>query len=1129
MIPLLYLPVGLLVLLADPSFADFSYNPTRLFITNNGSWAYIFTSQQPTSQVELQFLNISDSLDTSTPSLSTLTTNLPFLSSSSPRAYTPILNADELNVLTGSCNDASKSTELWRFTTDNEDIFGTWDKLSLSAKDSTIDSNFLAAGLSFSPTASLRDASLYLFGGMCPGQNSTEEDWVSSGVYSNDMLSVSPDAYSPDSSQKPAYESFIIPSRGPPVAEAGLTITPLTPTYPNTSSTSASQQQNFVLLGGHTQRAFINMSQVALFSLPQQIWSFQAIGPADSGKTDLMARSSTPEVEPRSGHTAVLTPDGSKIIVFGGWVGDISTPAEPQLAVLEVGRGYGGIGDWIWTVPSTTTNPFQPGEGVYGHGAAMLEGGVMLVTGGYRISATSSKSRRQNVQTSNSQMLLFNITSTAFVTTYTNPASLRSAGDVENKPGTGALRTTSQKVGLGAGLVLGFLAIAGAFAVYIFYSRRLRQKRALREKELRELALGAERYYSGDVIGGGVDGPGGQYPEMRSASWGSRQEKRISGRSDDFPWAPVANAGVERTGEIGACGNGEREAERTGLLIDIPSPTRGLRKALHSRGPTSYSPNNGAPSTSPFGPPSATGGEIHTITEQDEESEASGSLRRPKSSKSRRGNIRPESGSSDPFKDPPPLLTRSQSDLDRLHREREVKGWVDDWEAAGAAMESGRTPQNSSKQDPKQGHSNDSRSESPEKSDRTNSNLSEWSTLSSSSIQRSLFGSISRNVSMRSASAGYMLFANAAAAMTGRATLIHHPGPGPGPGPSDGNTGTARASSKRSVSLNLNSTTSTRNKAGSQKERSDTFSTARTSFGPSQPSENEALLPNGAPTRQGNEEVFETPPESPIRERQATASSGRKALGWMGSMRRALTGTGGPDHNGVRRRVEEYEQRHGNANPTIEDPTPQMVEVNSSPRRAASASAAFWRGKKGAKDWDAVPSLDVAGLANVAPASSSSSSDRKTPAPAPRRGTVIRRKPVPGREAEASMEQSPGGEEAAAEEEDDEWDVEAAVQKRLVQVMFTVPKEKLRVVNVDSLSLLSKSDGDPGEGSGEAEREREREREEAMAKRVSTVVEDVEESESPIRSGVATARGTENRALDTKWKGKGKEMEEDKI
>jgi hypothetical protein len=34
-------------------------------------------------------------------------------------------------------------------------------------------------------------------------------------------------------------------------------------------------------------------------------------------------------------------------------------------------------------------------------------------------------------------------------------------------------------------------------------------------------------------------------------------------------------------------------------------------------------------------------------------------------------------------------------------------------------------------------------------------------------------------------------------------------------------------------------------------------------------------------------------------------------------------------------------------------------------------------------------------------------------------------------------------------ESDDEWDIERAVENRVVQVMFTVPKEKLRVVNQD--------------------------------------------------------------------------------
>ena len=50
------------------------------------------------------------------------------------------------------------------------------------------------------------------------------------------------------------------------------------------------------------------------------------------------------------------------------------------------------------------------------------------------------------------------------------------------------------------------------------------------------------------------------------------------------------------------------------------------------------------------------------------------------------------------------------------------------------------------------------------------------------------------------------------------------------------------------------------------------------------------------------------------------------------------------------------------------------------------------------------------------------------------------------------------------EGEEDEWDVESAVEKRVVQVMFTVPKEKLRVVNRnpdgDGESILSAEKGE---------------------------------------------------------------------
>ncbi|EOD49216.1 putative galactose oxidase kelch beta-propeller protein [Neofusicoccum parvum UCRNP2] len=169
----------------------------------------------------------------------------------------------------------------------------------------------------------------------------------------------------PDSATQ--YTLNVAPARGPPVAEAGFALVALPPSYSNDSDGSRDQQQNFVLVGGHTQTAYINMSQVALYSLPQETWTFLGVGQPSQEHTGLTKRDETVEVEPRSGHTALLTSDGSKIIVFGGWVGDVNTPADPQLAVLNIGEGYGGDGDWHWTTPATSGSGLASGAGIYGH------------------------------------------------------------------------------------------------------------------------------------------------------------------------------------------------------------------------------------------------------------------------------------------------------------------------------------------------------------------------------------------------------------------------------------------------------------------------------------------------------------------------------------------------------------------------------------------------------------------------------------------------------------------------------------------------------------------------------------------------------------------------------------------
>ena len=1280
------LPLFSLGILLNVAQAAFAYHPSRIFLSDDSKSAYLFSPQSAGSDIRFQFLDTSREVDLSAPRISTLTAEAPFQDTSPTVGLSTFFNGQDLKVLVGDCRDQSSKAELWHYT-QGEGPSGTWDQLSLTSEDASLPtSHFLTATFTFSATASIDDASLYMFGGMCPSQSSGNmQNWTSRASYSDDLIILSPKGSSVGSYPSNGYMSSNLTSRGAPVAEAGLTITPLTPTRfsdPMSSKRSVAQQQNFALIGGHTAEAFINMSEIALFSLPEESWSFEGIAQPQGQEKKLFMRSSAKsEVEPRSGHTALLTGDGTKIVVLGGWVGDVATPAKPQVAVLEVGQGYGGIGEWKWTVPAISDNPFEDGHGIYGHGAAMLEGDVMLISGGSSIVPEgSSRRRRQDGQLVNDKMLLFNTTSSAFVDTYRNPASTRWTDSPKSPTGAqesgGPLSTTSQKAGLGAGLALGLGAVAGAVAFYFFFSRRLRRKRAQREKDLRELALGSDKFFASDLLGGGVDGRGGfATNNPRSASWGSIQEKNMVGVDEPSSWSSSgAISRPRRYGEGLVRSNGERAAERTGLLLDTPSPTRGLRRSMHPKGPSYSSLGIGAPASSPFGP-SAANGDIHTIAEQDEESEGDTDLDQGGPSKGRKWSKsreqtategkahegdgsdgvknrkpRPESDSSDPFKDPPPQLMRSQSELDRQRREQEIKGWIDDWEAAGAAMDSGKfyrqAPSASSTSKPNQRHSliskdadekgDLSRSQSPEKSDRTESNLSEQSTMSSNSIQRSIFGSITRNVSMRSASAGYVLFANAAAAMTGRATIVNHPGPpqsssaslvrgdgsnstrtnieSRGHGNDNGydhsqssSSSTSTSANKRSASLNLNSNASSIRRKNGKFGRSETFSSARTSFGPSQPWEQESLLsvdqqPSSSPTRphhralyqdhgysHGNGDgdeaatnAFETPPESPVKDRNNSMNGnggggasgsgpGKRALVWMGSVRRALTGNathlnaseGNSESRGdVQRRVEEYERKNGGTGvikqweerkgkkPSEQQQQPSQMRAvdgfdaagtSTPPRRAVSASSALWRSKKGAKDWDVGTSNLIDGtspplISTLHPNPAMKHSTTSTPS-APfsggstttngacdrERPSTIRRKAVakhhpqsqpqgqmdsPSRTGKRSSltfpikhgegagsqkqtQQIPQNKKGRKEstckvnvrevnatssttvgdarldaEEGEDWDVEAAAEKRLVQVMFTVPREKLRVVNadLDAMSLDSREGGSDEEG-----------------------------------------------------------------
>ncbi|KAL9099137.1 MAG: hypothetical protein Q9163_005320 [Psora crenata] len=906
--------------------ADIPYEITRVLSSPaSKDLVYVFLASSGPAKDQLLAVNASRTLDNADLPYSTISPSLPFLEESSS-TYIPVIDGKgSIIVYAGNCRDGAQGSKLWRL--DNPEAHldrnASWSVTKPSDSGLGEDmllggANYLASGLAFSPTEDAT-AELYIFGGMCPNMTTLATDnWTQSATYSNKMLSI----HSVPSSA--SFELGFTPSRGPPIAEAGFTVTPLDPTFSISSGNqSQSQNQNYVLIGGHTQTAFINMSQVALFSLPEESWTFLPIDrPATIPSTDLAVRESS-GIDSRSGHTALLTSDGKRVIVFGGWVGDISQPADPQLAVLELGQGYGGSGDWQWSIPSQTGPGLAAGAGIYGHGATILEGDVMMIVGGYDIPASTGTTQQKRSPAASTRTYFFNTTSNSWITSYARPLSDTNGSNTRHLDNSAA--RTAKRAGLGAGLTLGILAIIIAVITYFWYSRRLKRRRDAREEELRKLAAGAHGFHLSDGR------QNEHYPSM------SEMETAVR---TDSAW-PLR----ETTAVLNRNARGEPEAERTGLLFEIPSPTRGLRRSLHSRG--SYQPasryDNGRRTPT-----------IHRIDEREEDDEAAGNgISTADNEMIQKADFDLLSNVPvlDPFRDSADR-SRSPSPQSPMERKLEIQRWVNDWTAADALMQqhAGRL--------------------SPEKTDRTSSTLSDQSArsmLSSSSIQHSI-ATVSRTLSQRSAA---LLSATPFRSANDTAPMDQQPVPSSLRNGRD---------YPRSQSLTLF--------PGAQQSITmpDTSATAATSFHTLEP-EGEGLLGNhwGEP--------------SPIRSRG-------RAKGWMGSFRRAFTGD----------RSVSTSPEHGDSASSA--PIKHIYTDSGLPRRAASTGAMLWKKRQGAKDWD---------VESVSPTAK------------------VRKKG-----------------------EDEEWDIESAVERRVVQVMFTVPKEKLRVVNKnpdgDGESMLSAEVKDVADG-----------------------------------------------------------------
>lgn len=481
---------------------------------NENSTAYIFTSNDSGDSVALLSVDITSTLNASSISSAakTLTSSLPFassLSSSNTSTFVPTLALDgSILVYSGDCTSDTGS-QVWIYNTSTSDS-ASWTRYSVSSSsDNATGPYFLGGGLAFSDiiAPSLSSPSIYAYGGQCPNASLVDDGddadaWVSAAEYTNTMvkLNPSPSSSSFSSSSDQSYDPETLSLRLQPIAEAGFSFTSLRPSTSNISGT-VTQNINAVVLGGHTRTAFVNMSTAAVWSLPEETWSFVSIsGPSSSSSSDTNELAKNDgygaRVTERSGHTAVLNEEGTALIVLGGWVGNTSEAATPQLAVLQMnGSEYG---EWTWTVPEN--QPLSNGEGIYSHGAALLPGNIMMVSGGQSISSSSSSPSsssklraRADISAAGGQLKSFlNITSMTWTDSYTNPSSSSSTSSTAPSSAGSTTSTNTTRLGLGLGLGLGipFLLLLLVAAIVYCIRRRRRYRHAVRDEHMRNLTSG---------------------------------------------------------------------------------------------------------------------------------------------------------------------------------------------------------------------------------------------------------------------------------------------------------------------------------------------------------------------------------------------------------------------------------------------------------------------------------------------------------------------------------------------------------------------------------------------------------------------------------------------------------------
>ncbi|KAL5624864.1 hypothetical protein BROUX41_004924 [Berkeleyomyces rouxiae] len=457
-LPLSFLATSIFATVAVAATASiFPYESTTLLTLSDTVYAFqgpSFASYNATT---------SDRLTTS-PNWTTITDQLPFVGDANTATYSVTIANETLVAYAGDCKRGDGS--IWVYDSPGRQ----WNRKPVV--NGSDDVPFMLGGaVGFTSTVdpdSEVEPSIYAFGGMCGTPSSSIWAWQSASDFTNHMIRLSADSRSATTN----YNASVLTTQNTPIAAAGFTWTATAPALANKAQTVA-QQVDHVMIGGHTAWAFVNTSSVALWQLPEETWSFVPV-------------SNYRSISSRSGHTTVLSEDGSSLVLMGGWVGQVTNPAKPQLVVLKMSDSDK---NWKWEIPAN-----QPsGNGIFGHGATVLPGNVLMVYGGYEIS--SSESTKRAISGSS---MFYNMTSGEWNDSYTNPevpvvvsttatASSTATATAEATSASSGDSNKNRNIGLGLGLGLGVPALLPFILLCGCLYRRHRSKKS-RDDAIRALA-----------------------------------------------------------------------------------------------------------------------------------------------------------------------------------------------------------------------------------------------------------------------------------------------------------------------------------------------------------------------------------------------------------------------------------------------------------------------------------------------------------------------------------------------------------------------------------------------------------------------------------------------------------------